>query len=143
MEEYYMLNFLRRNAKILAIIIILFFIFNTTVLATDINMNLPVDESTTGENTGTEGTEGTDMNVEDANAITEGEQDANQITDLTEAGTTEEPLQDDVGGTAAPSAVSSIAQENMSFSNILNILVITVGVILILLAIAILIRLKG
>ena len=121
-----MLNFVKRNAKILAIIVILFFAFNTTAFATDI-----------------EGTEGTDMNVEDANAITEGEQDANQITDLTEAGTTEEPLQDDVGGTAAPSAVSSIAQENMSFSNILNILVITVGVILILLAIAILIRLKG
>ena len=103
-----MLNFIRRNAKILAIIVILFFAFNTTAFATDINMNLPVDESTTGENTGTEGTEGTDMNVEDANAITEGEQDANQITDLTDAGTTEEPLQDDVGGTAAPSAVSSI-----------------------------------
>ena len=140
MEEFYMLNFLRRNAKILAIIIILFFVFNTTVLATDINMNLPVDESTTGEATDTEGT---DTNVADANAVAEGEQDTNQITDLTDAGTTEEPLQDDVGGTAAPSAVSSIAQENMSFSNILNILVITVGVILILLAIAILIRLKG
>ena len=48
MEEYYMLNFLRRNAKILAIIIILFFIFNTTAFETDININLPVEESTTG-----------------------------------------------------------------------------------------------
>lgn len=137
MEEFNMLNFIRRNAKILAIIVILFFAFNTTAFATDINMNLPVEENTTEE------TEGTNMNVEDANAVAEGEQDANQITDLTDAGTTEEPVQNDIGGTAAPSGVSSIAQENMSFSNILNILVITVGVILILLAIAILIRLRG
>lgn len=135
-----MLNFVRRNAKILAIIIILFFIFSTTALATDINMNLPVDESTTEEATNTEGT---DTNVDNTNTVTDGEQDSNQVTDLTDSGTTEGLVQNDIGGTAAPSGVSSIAQENMSFSNILNILVITVGVILILLAIAILIRLRG
>ena len=61
---------------------------------------------------------------------------ANQTNDTTQA-------VDNIGGTAAPSSVNSIAQENMSFSNILNILLITVGVILILLAIAILIRLKS
>ena len=111
-------------SKIFKILVILFTIllllFNLTVLATDINMNLPSEE---------------DTNLVDEN------NSANDVTSSDEdniAHTT-----DDIGGSAVPSSVSSISQENMSFSNILNILIITVGVILILLAIAILIRLKG
>ena len=41
-----------------------------------------------------------------------------------------------------PSSVGATVEEGLSFSNILNILLITVGVVLILLAIAIIIRLK-
>lgn len=126
-----MLKFLKKSTIILAITIILLSILNTAVIATDINMNLPVDESTSGEES--------DSNT---NNPPDGEQGNNETTDLTSPETTEGSVQNDIGGTAAPSGVSSIAQENMSFSNILNILVITVGVILILLAIAILIRLK-
>ena len=78
--------------------------------------------------------------------------DTNTISDGSTTGDGEvENIQDsiqnsgssDISGTTAPSGVSSIAQENMSFSNILNILIITIGVILILFAIAILIRLKN
>ena len=134
-----MINFLRRNAKIVSIIFIIFFIFNTTALSTDINMNLPVDEDNSGEITNAESNEDNSVDSTNDGTTPEGEQNTNEITDLTNEGT----LQNDIGGTAAPSGVSSIAQENMSFSNILNILVITGGVILILLAIAILIRLKG
>lgn len=112
-------------SKILKISIILFIVLlliNTVVCATDINMNLSSEDNNS-----------IDTNITDTNAT-----DTDSNTD-----TTQDQTSDGISGTAAPSGVSSIAQENMSFSNILNILVITVGVILILLAIAILIRLKG
>ena len=41
------------------------------------------------------------------------------------------------------SSVSAIQEEGLSFSNILSILLITVGIIIILLAVAIIIRLKS
>ena len=115
--------------KTLIFLVIILFSITTLAFATDIDMNLenpnenPVDANTT------------------SNAV-----DANSIDDTSDTNTMENPeefQQDSISGTAAPSGVSSIAQENMSFSNILNILIITVGVILILLAIAILIRLKN
>ena len=128
-----MINFVKNNVKILTIIFFVIFFFNTTVLATDINMNLPVEEESSDTNT--TDSNGSDTDVTDDSTANGDESNVDE--------TTESTMQDDIGGTAAPSEVSSIAQENMSFSNILNILVITVGVILILLAIAILIRLKG
>ena len=106
-------------SKFLVILFIILFLLNVTVFATDINMNLTQDEPAT------EGNENDVENIQD-----------NLNNDFV-------PESDNIGGDAAPSGVSSIAQENMSFSNILNILIITVGVILILLAIAILIRLKN
>ncbi len=109
----------------LALVLLLF--LNTAVLATDINMNLPSEDTNTVS----------EDNVNTINNI----QDTGNAVDNTSSNTI--ATQDDIGGDATPSSVSSIAQENMSFSNILNILIITVGVILILLAIAILIRLKS
>ena len=106
--------------KTLVFLLIILLLFNLTAFATDINMNLTQEET----------------NTESQNGVTE---NMNNVDNNTDNGA---PT-DDVGGDAAPSGVSSIAQENMGFSNILNILIITVGVILILLAIAILIRLKG
>ena len=103
-------------SKFLVILFIILFLLNVTVFATYINMNLTQDE-TSSEN--------------------EISNNSNTLNDTTEF------TPDNIGGDAAPSGVSSIAQENMSFSNILNILIITVGVILILFAIAILIRLKN
>ena len=113
----------------ITITIIIFFFFSNMVLAADIDMNL---------------TAGDTNNIEDANLIDTNTLDTNSINDTnTVANEAPTSPNDNIGGTVAPSGVSSIAQENMSFSNILNILVITVGVILILLAIAILVRLKG
>ncbi len=108
-----------RFSKIFIFFMIIMMLFSVTALAAEIDMNLVSDE--TGENT---------VNI---NAATDNSM-ANDTLPATTSG--------DIDGSAAPSGVSSIAQENMSFSNILNILVITVGVIIIFLAIAILIRLK-
>lgn len=122
-----------KKVKILFVLFMILFFLNTVVLATDINMNLPSDDSLVTYENGTETNnmdDSTNGNIENTDAS------SNSITDAGQ-------IQDDIGGTTAPSGVSSIAQENMSFSNILNILLITVGVILILLAIAILIRLKS
>lgn len=113
----------------ITIAIIIFLFSANMVLAADIDMNLTAEDTNS---------------IEDANLIDTNTLDTNSIDDTnTVANETPTSPNDNVGGTVAPSGVSSIAQENMSFSNILNILVITVGVILILLAIAILVRLKG
>lgn len=106
--------------KISIIFIVISMLASISVFATDINMNLQSNETNTNEVV--------------SNEITD---DSNNIDNSANF------VDDGIGGEAAPSGVNSIAQENMSFSNILNILIITVGVILILLAIAILIRLKG
>ena len=120
--------------KTLVVLFIILFSTTTLVLATDINMNLTNQNDT----------------VIDGNAVDSNSTDSNELINDTSSDVTNETTntvdtfqQDSLSGTVAPSSVSSIAQENMSFSNILNILMITVGVILILLAIAILIRLKG
>ena len=107
-----------RTLKIFLILILSLLLCSSIVLATDVNMNLVPNDIAEDNMEATAGT------------TAEGD---NSLTSTT----------DDIGGVAAPSGVSSIAQENMSFSNILNILIITVGVVLILLAIAILIRLKS
>lgn len=109
-------------SRIFCFVILLMMLFSITVFASEIDMNL-VSNETTEENVAV------DINATVDNTAT------NETLPLSAA--------DDIGGTAAPSGVSSIAQENMSFSNILNILLIAVGVILILLAIAILIRLRS
>ena len=107
--------------KIFASLIIIIMSLSITVFASEIDMNLTSNE--------------TDANSTDINTTTNETTTTNTINlPATTSG--------DIGGSAAPSSVSSIAQENMSFSNILNILVITVGVIIILLGVAILIRLK-
>ena len=121
-----------RFLKISVILLFVLFLISTVVAATDINMNLTSQENTTDLNT-------IDSNITDEN----GTDDNEIIDDSRDSGDVSDQIVDSTGGTAAPSGVTSIAQENMSFSNILNILVITVGVVLILLAIAILIRLKG
>lgn len=107
-----------RFSKIFIVLFFILMIFNVTVFASDIDMNLTQNED--------------QSNLITSNSVDE--TTANELPATTSS--------DGIEGSAAPSNVSSIAQENMSFSNILNILIITVGVIIILLAIAILIRLK-
>ena len=127
-----------RIFKTLVILVIILFSVTTLVHATDINMNLE-NQNQTDTNSATDSNSVTDNgNAVDSNTIT----DSNTV-DTNDTLADDNFEQDNIGGSVAPSGVSSIAQENMSFSNVLNILVITVGVILILLAIAILIRLKN
>ena len=127
-----------RIFKTLVILVIILFSVTTLVYATDINMNLE-NQNQTDTNSATDSNSVTDNgNAVDSNTIT----DSNTV-DPNDTLAADNFQQDNIGGSVAPSGVSSIAQENMSFSNVLNILVITVGVILILLAIAILIRLKN
>lgn len=127
-----------RIFKTLVILVIILFSVTSLVYATDINMNLE-NQNQTDTNSATDSNSVTDNgNAVDSNTIT----DSNTV-DTNDTIADDNFEQDNIGGSVAPSGVSSIAQENMSFSNVLNILVITVGVILILLAIAILIRLKN
>ncbi len=121
-------------SKIVKLLLVLLFtvlLTNNIAFATDINMNLPSNNeaSTYDNDTSTD-------NIDSNTSIEDTTTDTNSIT-------SSDTSQDDIGGTVAPSSVSSIAEENMSLSNILNILLIAVGVVLILLAIAILIRLKS
>lgn len=110
-----------KSVKIFSIILlILFVIFSCyKVSATDIDMNI-VDESS-------------DSNTVDTNTT--------DSPDNTDDPTAQTPS-DSVDGQLSPSGVGAIQEDGLSLSNILNIFVITIGVILILLAIAIIIRLN-
>jgi len=104
-----------KSIKILSIVLIIFSLiinFYGVVQASDINMNLTSNE------------------VED---------DTNEISD---DNTSDIQSPSDLDSITPPSSVGAVAEEGLGLSNILSILLITVGVILILLAIAIIIRLK-
>lgn len=108
-----------KTIKILSIILITFSLILSfySVYASDINMNLISNETITNEQVSNDTTNDT-------------------IPD-------DQPqLPSDSDSITPPSGVGAVAEEGLGFSNILSILLITVGVILILLAIAIIIRLK-
>lgn len=126
------------NKKIFKIsfILILAFVFcGSYVYATNIDLNLPGITSENNEqmtnNVETVNNEQTANNVENSIENTSNAVDNSITTPSTPA----ETLQ--------PSGVSTSAETELGITNIINILLITVGVILILLAIAILIRLRG
>lgn len=103
-----------RNISILLIIFSFFINIYGVVSATEVNMNL-TDYSPT-ENI----TDETDDTNDNDNA----------------------DLSSEEGDILSPSGINSLEDDGLSFSNILSILLITVGIILILLAIAIIFRLK-
>lgn len=117
----------RKFMKIILLLLIFSF-FTTYVLATDIDLNLPTsnDNLTTAQNS---------LDAENNTSVDNGENLEDQINNNTE-------LQDDFTETLQPTTFSK-AETGLTTSNIINILLITVGVILILLAIAIIIRLKN
>ena len=113
-----------KSIKIFSMILIIFSIlisFYGVVHASDINMNL-------AENV----TENENIDETDENAIVD---DTSPVADDMQATT-------DTSTITPPYSVSATAEEGLGLTNILSILLITVGVILILLAIAIIIRLK-
>jgi len=112
-----------KSIKIFSIILIIFSLFISfygVYATTDINMNLESGETSENEI------------IEDNNFETD---------DITDTGIqTSNPTTQDTY--IPPTGVSSVVEEGLTLSNILSILLIAVGVVLILLAIAIIIRLK-
>lgn len=125
--------------KIVSILVVLLLFSFSYVLATDINLNLPgVDTNidTSANNTGL-----------DQNMIDDQTQVGNNLTNQNTIDDTDvDDVVDDLYNDSevlAPSTMNSSSQAGLTTSDIINILLITVGVILILLAIAIMIRLKN
>jgi len=120
---------MKKSIKIFSILLIIFAIlFNVygIAFASDVNMNL-VDYSGSSE-------------VETTNNNTDNTNNSNNTnSDMLED---EDSYIDINEGSIDASGIDSIEEEGLSFSNVLSILLITVGVILILLAIAIILRLK-
>ncbi len=109
-----------KSIKFFSVILIIFSMFISfygVVHASNINMNLVANETATNE---------------DENAIVD-----NNPIDASESQTSTSA--DEI---IPPSSVSATVEEGLGLANILSILLITVGVILILLSIAIIIRLK-
>ena len=106
--------------RVFSIVLIIFsLVINFySVYASSIDMNLATNADNSIEN-----------NI--ANNSEDSLQDTNNMTSAT---TTNDEV--------SPSSVGSISEEGLGLSNILSILLITIGVVLILLAIAIIIRLK-
>jgi len=120
-------------SKILKITLILFIILSSIYsfsLATDIDMNITSSDNNT--------TNTTTNNVENDNANTSN----NNITTNTVYEDEEDTIADNEYTTIS-SVNKASTDDGLGMSNILNILLIVVGVVLILLAIAILIRLHG
>ena len=130
------------------IFILLIFVLGVTTKATS-DTNAESDVVIGGEETPTESEESED-NV-DSTEDTEGDNEStseneNTVTDSVENETdksvsTYVPPETSVP-TSSYSTVASIPEANLTLNNILNVILIAVGVIIVLLAIAILIRLK-
>ena len=116
-----------KSIKVLSVVLLIFSVIVSFygVYATDINMNLP----TTNQNSNVTSTPDL-VNSTDSNTY-QGTQD-----NVPPSGDS------NASSTVTPSSVSGISEEGLGLTNILSILLITVGVILILLAIAIMIRFK-
>lgn len=116
---------MKKIINLISIIVISFIFLSTIVFATDIDMNLPTNnESNNNISNQTNNTNSVENEVYDDNTITDNEDE------YTPQSTT-------------VSSVSSVTEETFGLSQILNIFLIVVGVVLILLGIAILIRLKS
>ena len=116
-----------KSIKVLSVVLIIFsFVISFYgVYATDINLNLPTTNQESNVTASPDLVNSTETNTY---------QDTQDIVP---------PSGDsDASSTITPSSVSGISEEGLGLTNILSILLITVGVILILLAIAIMIRLK-
>lgn len=119
---------MNKTIKILSILfVILLFIANIS-FATDINMDLEPEDVVSNNNTLNQNLENDNLNEEIADDDFT-EEDSDYIADENQ--------------TTSISSLSSVPDETLSLTNILNILLIVVGVVLILLGIAILIRMHS
>lgn len=115
---------MKRNIKILSILVILLLFVSTISLATDINMNLQPGNSVNANDTS--------LNSENTNVFSNTTQNTFEDDDFNEA-----------SQSTSITSSSSVEDESLGITNILNILLIVVGVVLILLGIAILIRMHS
>lgn len=122
---------MKKSIKILAILFAVILLTLNISLATDIDMNLEPeqDDITTLSNETTQG----NLVEETTNELTNDEYVDNAGQDSTLTTTPSTTI----------STLSSVPDEALSLTNILNILLIVVGVVLILLGIAILIRMHS
>lgn len=132
-------------------IVLLFSIFCISyVHATNINLDLPGITSENNEETNNVTTNNIDNSSSETNDLTENSNtnslqnnDINSDENTTYDNILENEPFDFSSETLITSGISSNTETGLGIENIINILLITVGIILILLAIAILIRLRG
>ena len=115
---------LQNFLKIVLVFLLLFSFCISYVYATDIDWNLQGENS--GQNT-----------LQDENVTGEVQENLSDIPDENPSNVDTTPIEN-----LAPSSVSTVSDSTLGITNIINILLITVGVVIILLAIAIIIRLK-
>lgn len=117
-----------KSLRILSIALIIFSLFISfySVYASDVNMNLVAPTPP--------------ESVDNPNSI---QNVPATSPDTTVQNQTQAPITPTPDtSTLNPSSVGAVAEEGLTFSNVLNILLITVGVVLIFLAIGIMIKLK-
>lgn len=116
----------------LIIFVILMVLAPNFVQATRVNMNLTPNTTAT-ENPSTQNTSSENISIDDNNTISEPENTAGNTDRLSPTTT---------NNSASISTLNELPESGLGLNNIINIILIVIGVLLILLGIAILIRLK-
>ena len=138
----------KKSLKIFLILLVIFSLCTICSSAANINLNLPGTDNTQSNNSinseepinnQTASNQVPDNNTTNANITDNNAINSNNIVDNNDTTIPDNPLDD--MQTLQP-ATNESSNSGLSVTNIINILLITVGVILILLAIAIMIRLK-
>ncbi len=116
---------MKKSIKVFAVVFVALLCMFTLSFATDINMNLPSGNAQGQENMV-------------SNELVSGTNDANGANEVSN-----DRQSSTLANTPSTTVSSSAYEAPLSFSNILNIILIVVGVVLILLGIAILIRMHS
>lgn len=135
-------------SKIVIFLLIILLSICTFSLATDINMNITEQSNTSnGSNVSTYSNNINSNNYNNIVSYNMNSNDSNSSNRVTDSSNSNINSNTQIGIEASQTQVSSIsktdANDGLGLSNVLNILLIVVGVVLILLSIAILIRLNS
>ena len=140
--------------SVLTIFIIMLFVFTINVIATEDELNsddVVVENQSSEENEPVTTSEGEEQDVEedvnvshdeDVGSTGSSRNDSSNETKNEVTSSTYTPPSQTLQPTSSYSTSATIPEANLSLNNILNVILIAIGVILILLAIAIFIRLK-
>ena len=126
----------KKFIKIFVVLLLIFSLYINISYATDINLNLP----------GTSDSNSIQQNNEvknSANELDNTNPSQNIDNSVQNNDFNSQDLSNSNVETLSPADISSATESGLGITNIINILLITVGVILILLAIAIIIRLRN